>query len=447
MSGIAEILLSLGHRVSGSDLCESETTRRLAALGARVFYGHDPVHVPPDTDVVVLSSAVHFSNPEVVEARRRKISVLGRGEMLGELMRVKFGVAVAGSHGKTTTTSLLGAILARGGLDPTLVIGGKVRAWQSNARLGQGDLLVAEADESDGSFLALSPALALITNIDAEHLDHYGSLENARAAFAAFANRVPFHGTVVLGLDCPNVRAILPQVRKRCVTYGASPDADWVAREIRVRGLVTEFTASYRGQDAGRFVVRLPGRHYAVNALGALAAAAELGVAPAEASAALAEFSGIHRRFEVCGEEAGVVVVSDYAHHPAEIRATIAAAREGFGRRIVAIFQPHRFTRTRDLFREFLECFDEADCLLLTEIYPAGEAPVEGVSGDALYRALQRRGHPDVHYEADRTALVAAALERARPGDMILILGAGNIHEAGAELVATLAARKAREPA
>jgi UDP-N-acetylmuramate--alanine ligase len=438
MSGIADILLTMGYAVSGSDLHASETTRSLAARGAQVFAGHDAAHVAPDVDAVVISSAVNFSNPEVLRARQLNIPVIPRAEMLAELMRLKFGIAVAGSHGKTTTTSLIGAILARAGLDPTLVIGGKVRALQSNARLGQGELLVAEADESDGSFLLLSPAIAVVTNIDPEHLDHYGDLEREKAAFAEFINRVPFYGRAVLCLDSVNLRALLPQVRKRVVTYGLSADAEWMATDLAVRGMETHFCAHRSGVRLGEVTVRMPGRHHAANALAALAVAAELEVPFAAARDALAEFGGVHRRFEVCGESAGILVVSDYGHHPAEIRATIAAAREGFDRRLVVVFQPHRFTRTRDLFDDFQSAFDEADTVLLTEIYGAGEAPIPGVTAEALVRAMRRRGHVDLHYEPVVTAVVAAVQRIVQPGDLVLVLGAGNVHDVGAQLVAAL---------
>ncbi len=442
MSGIAEVLLTLGYVVSGSDARASETTRRLEGLGARIFIGHDAEQVAPDVDVVVISSAVTYANPEVMRARECNIPVIPRAEMLAELMRLKLGIAVAGSHGKTTTTSLIGTILSRAGLDPTLVIGGVVRAFGSNARLGRGEMLVAEADESDGSFLLLSPAIAVVTNIDPEHLDHYGDLEREKAAFVDFVNRVPFYGRAVLCLDHVNVRAILPQVRKRFVTYGTSPDAEWMATDLAVRGMETHFRAHHRGRPLGPVCVRMPGRHHAVNALAALAVAAELEVPFDVARQALGEFGGIQRRFEICGESAGVLVVSDYAHHPAEIAATIAAAREGFfDRRLVVLFQPHRYTRTRDLFADFQSAFDGADRVVLTEIYAAGEPALEGVSGEALYHAMRRRGHVDVAYVAAVGDLPRAVLPSLRPGDLVLALGAGNIHETGAVLVAALGGR------
>ena len=436
MSGIAEVLLTLGYDVSGSDVAESETTRRLERLGARIHPGaHDAEHVTPETDVLVLSSAVTFSNPEVTRARELKIPVIPRAEMLAELMRMKYGIAVAGSHGKTTTTSLVGAVLREAGRDPTIVVGGKLRALGTNARLGQGDFLVAEADESDGSFLLLSPIVAVVTNIDREHLDYYGDMERLRDAYLQFIHRVPFYGLAVLCIDNVNVRALLPKVHKRVVTYGTSPDAEWQARELRVAGLETTFEV-WRGEERiGPVRLHMPGRHHALNALAALAVAADLEIPFRIAVHALEEFGGIHRRFEVKGEEGGILVVDDYGHHPEEIRATLRAAREGFSRRLVVAFQPHRYTRTRDLFDEFLEAFDDVDALVLTDIYPAGEERIEGVSSDALYQALKRRGHLDVRHVPARERLAESLLEIVRPGDLVLTLGAGDVHRTGDELL------------
>ena len=439
MSGIAEVLLTLGYRVSGSDLVESETTRRLARLGARIHVGpHCAANVGDDTDVLVISSAVTFSNPEVVGARERKIPVIPRAEMLAELMRMKRGVAVAGSHGKTTTTSLIAAILHEAGMDPTVVVGGKVRALGTNARLGQGEVLVAEADESDGTFLLLSPVVAVVTNIDREHLDYYGDMQRVHAAYLEFIHRVPFYGRAVLCIDNVNVRALLPHARKRCVTYGTALDADWQARSLCVEGLETVFEVWRGGERLGPVRLRMPGRHHALNALAALAVADELGIGFEVGARALAAFGGVHRRFEVRGEEQEVLVVDDYGHHPAEVRATLRAAREGFARRLVVAFQPHRYTRTKDLFAEFLDAFDDAHVLLLTEIYPAGEDRIEGVSGEALYQALRRRGHLDVRFVPTRAALAEALLEVVHPGDLVLTLGAGDISRTADELLALL---------
>jgi UDP-N-acetylmuramate--alanine ligase len=438
MSGIAEVLLHLGHTVSGSDIAETDATRRLMRLGAHVTCGHRADAVDSDVDVVVISSAVKYSNAEIVQARALKIPVIPRAEMLAELMRMKWGIAVAGTHGKTTTTSLIAAILGRARLDPTVVIGGKVHALGGNAQLGKGDLMVAEADESDGTFLLLSPAIAVVTNIDPEHLDYYGDMERVKSAYLEFMNRVPFFGAAVLCLDDVTVRGLVPQVRKRVITYGTSSDADFVARDLTVSGMETRFEVAHDGQVLGGLTVRLPGRHQALNALAALAVATELDVSFETVREALAEFGGIHRRFEVCGEAGGILVVSDYGHHPAEIRATLAAAREGFGRRLVVLFQPHRFTRTRDLFGDFLDAFDAADHLVLTEIYPAGEEPIDGVTAEVLYFALRRRGHLDISYVPDHRALVAAVQPMLRPGDLVMVLGAGSVHEVGESLVRAL---------
>ncbi len=435
MSGIAEVLLTLGHQVSGSDLAESDTTQRLIARGASISYGHRAGAVAPDTDVVVISSAVKYSNPEVVQARALKIPVIPRAEMLAELMRLKHGIAVAGTHGKTTTTSLIAAILHKAGLDPTTVIGGKVHAMGTNARLGQSDLLVAEADESDGTFLMLSPVIAVVTNIDPEHLDYYGDMDRVRAAYLEFMNRVPFYGVSVLCLDSVNVRSLLPQVRKRVLTYGTTDDCDYVARDLCVIGMETICEVVRHGALLGTLRLRLPGRHHALNAIAAIAVAEQLGVEFDQAIEALSEFGGIHLRFELCGEAGGVMVVSDYGHHPTEIRATLAAAREGFGRRLVVLFQPHRYTRTRDLFGEFLDAFDAADVLVLTDIYGAGEDPVDGLNGEVLYWALKRRGHLEVAYVPQRDDVAAAVKPMLRVGDLVVVLGAGNIHQVAEELV------------
>ncbi len=439
MSGIAEVLLTLGYVVSGSDLADSDTTRRLERLGAKVTTGaHDGETIDPEIDVLVMSSAVAFSNPEVVRARSLKIPVIQRAEMLAELMRMKTGIAVAGTHGKTTTTSLVGAVLREAGRDPTVVVGGKVRTLGSNARLGTGEFLVAEADESDGSFLHLSPIYAIVTNIDPEHLDYFGDMERVKAAYSQFVQRVPFYGLAVLCIDNVNVRAMLPKMNKRYVTYGTTPDADWQARDLRVEGMETLFDVWRGDRRLGPVRLHMPGRHYALNALAAIAVADDLGIPWRIAAHALEEFGGVHRRFEVRGEEHEILVVDDYGHHPEEIRVTLRAAREGFARRLVVAFQPHRYSRTRDLFDEFLCVFDDADVLLLTEIYPAGEDRIDGVSGEVLYQALKRRGHLDVRFVPARERLTEALLEAVRPGDLVLTLGAGDVHKCADELLASL---------
>jgi len=439
MSGIAEVLLTLGYSVSGSDLTDGDTTRRLAALGARIDVGgHDAARIDADVDVVVISSAVAYANPEVARARELGVPIIPRAEMLAELMRMKFGVAVAGTHGKTTTTSLVGCVLREGGMDPTVVVGGKLRTLGSNARLGQSRYLVAEADESDGSFLLLSPIIAVVTNMDPEHLDHFGDMDAVRSAYLQFVNRVPFYGLAVLCIDSVNVRALLPQARKRVVTYGTSSDAFWQARELAVGAGVTSFEAWRGGELLGTVRLKMQGRHHGLNALASLAVADELGVGWRTAADALEAFEGIHRRFEVRGEEQGITVVDDYAHHPEEIRATLRAAREGYGRRVVAAFQPHRYTRTRDLFDDFLAAFDDADVLLLTDIYAAGETPIDGVSAEHLFQALRKRGHLDVRYVPSRDDLASAVIETLAPGDVVLTLGAGSVHRTADEVLATL---------
>jgi UDP-N-acetylmuramate--alanine ligase len=439
MSGIAEVLLNLGYVVSGSDLKESETTRRLASLGARIAHGHREENVA-DAEVVVVSSAVRKENPEVVWARRRKIPVIPRAEMLAELMRLKYAVALAGSHGKTTTTSMVATVLAAAGLDPTAVVGGKVNTLGSNAKLGKSELMVVEADESDGSFLHLHPSIAVVTNIDPEHLDHFGTLERLKDAFVDFCNRVPFYGLDVLCLDHPNVQALLPRLEKRFVTYGSTHAADYRLEGVELHGFSTRFQAFRRDQDLGVFSVRMVGAHNAMNALAVIAVADELDIPLDTVRAALDAFAGVQRRFTVRGEVRGITVVDDYGHHPAEVRATLAGARRAFGRRLVVAFQPHRFTRTRDLYEDFLSAFNDADVLFLAGIYAAGEEPLAGVSSEHLAEGVRAFGHRAVHHVERRADLVAAMLPVLEPGDLVLTLGAGDITSTGPELLAALEA-------
>jgi UDP-N-acetylmuramate--alanine ligase len=435
MSGIAEVLLNLGYAVSGSDLKASDVTRRLATLGASVRVGHAAQAVA-HADVVVVSSAVSPDNPEVLAARAADVPVIPRAEMLGELMRVKDGVAVAGSHGKTTTTTLIATVLARGGLDPTAVIGGKARAFGSNARLGQGEILVAEADESDGSFRHLFPMVAVVTNVDREHLDHYGNVEALRSAFLDFADKVPFYGLSVLGADDPVAASLGPELGKRHVTYGLA-GGDYRGEVITAGPEGTRFRITVRGQARGLAHVRMPGVHYAQNALAVLAVSDFLGVSFADYCGALETFEGVDRRFSVRGEAAGVMVVDDYGHHPTELQATVAAARL-FGRRLVVAFQPHRYSRTRDLFPDFAPALAGADTVLLTDIYGAGEPPVEGVTTEALLATF--RAGCDVRYVV-RRELVEALSDVARRGDLVLVLGAGDVTHAAPELLARLGER------
>jgi UDP-N-acetylmuramate--alanine ligase len=438
MSGIAEVLLNLGYVVSGSDLQESEATRRLRSAGAQIFIGHQEQNLASDPSVVVVSTAVRYSNPEVLEARRRQIPVIPRAEMLAELMRVKYGVAVAGSHGKTTTTSLISAVLNHAGLDPTSVIGGRVHMLGSNARMGQGDILVAEADESDGSFLLLTPAIAVVTNIDREHMDFYQSMERLNESFLSFVNKVPFYGLGVLCLDNAMVRALLPKVKKRFVTYGLSPEADYSVTGLEMKPGGVEFGVVHRSQSLGKLRLQLPGRHSATNALAAVAVAQELEVPFSCVAEALAGFSGIQRRFEIKGEPKNLLVIDDYGHHPAEIRATIDAIRHSWKRPLTVIFQPHRYSRTRDLFEEFLTAFEGADRLILTEIYPAGEDPIPDLTGEALYQAIKRLGHIEVEFVSDKNLIVERLKDTLKGGDVVLTLGAGDIYKVGESLVEAL---------
>jgi len=439
MSGIAEVLLSSGFAVSGSDMRASETTQRLGELGVTIHIGHAAEHVE-GADVVVFSTAIPHDNPELVQARRSLIPVIRRAEMLAELMRLKDGIAIAGSHGKTTTTSLLATVLREAELDPTVVIGGKLNVLGTSAARGQGALLLAEADESDGSFLQLTPVIAVITNIDAEHLDHYGSHEKVKEAFAEFANRVPFYGLVVACLDHPHVQDILPRIEKRTATYGLSAQADFRAKDPSVDGLTTTFTLVRRGEDLGRVSVRMPGIHNVLNTLAVIAVADELMVPLDVTRNALAGFGGVQRRFTVLGEHEGVTVVDDYAHHPSEVMATLEAAQRAYGRRLVVAFQPHRYSRTHHLFEELTRAFNRADVLLLTDVYAAGEQPIEGATSGNLADAIRLHGHRDVSHVGSVDDACAALLERVRPGDVVITLGAGNITKLGPAVLETMKA-------
>lgn len=437
MSGIAEVLINLGYRVSGSDLRETEITRRLQSLGGEIHVGHRAENVL-GANVVVTSSAVNQSNPEVISANENGIPIIPRAEMLAELMRLKYGIAVAGAHGKTTTTSMVASVVAEGGLDPTVVIGGKLNSLGSNAKLGQGEFLVAEADESDGSFLKLTPAIVVVTNIDKEHLDHYGDMKQIREAFLSFINKVPFYGAAILCLDQPYIQGLLPLVERRHVTYGLTSQSDLVAKDIRYEGLSSDFEVVYRSESLGRFQVRMPGVHNVYNALAAIAVGLELEIGKNAIRKALREFSGVHRRFQIKGEVAGITVVDDYGHHPTEIMATLKAARECLDRRVVAIFQPHRYSRTRDLMDEFATAFYHADKLFLCDIYAAGEAPIPAITSEGLMYTIRDHGHRDVTYVSRREDLAAAILPALREGDVVLTLGAGDIWKTGEELLALL---------
>jgi UDP-N-acetylmuramate--alanine ligase len=390
---------------------------------------------------VVRSSAVPLDNPEVAAARQHLIPVIPRAEMLAELMRLKYGVAVAGTHGKTTTTSMLATVLAHGGLDPTIVIGGRLRGLGSNAKLGKGEFLVAEADESDGSFLKLSPTLAVVTTIDAEHLDYYRDLAHIQEAFLQFINKVPFYGSAILCLDQENIQDLLPRVEKRFITYGLRTQADITAREIMLQGMGSEFVVVARQEVLGKFRLRVPGMHNVSNALAAVGVGLDLAIEPEAIREALEEFAGVERRFQVKGEARGIVVVDDYGHHPAEIRATLDAAKEGFGRRVVVVFQPHRYTRTKYLLRDFSTAFYQADVVIVTEVYAAGEPVIPGVSGRQIAEGALEHGHRNVTFVKDKEAVPDLLLPVLRPGDLVITMGAGDIWQIGEEIMRRLTVR------
>ena len=439
MSGIAEVLINLGYQVSGSDLKESGITRRLHKLGGSISYGHRSENLA-DVDVVVTSTAVKQDNPEVEEAHRRKIPVIPRAEMLAELMRMKYGIAIAGTHGKTTTTSMVATVLSHGNIDPTVVIGGRLDSIGSNAKLGQGEFLVAEADESDGSFLKLSPTIAVVTNVDEDHLDYYEDLDEIRATFIDFINKVPFYGLVVLCLDDQNLQGMIPQVKKRLMTYGLNSQADFQASEIVHEGDRTGFMVHYRGEELGRLNIRMPGRHNVLNALAAVAVGMELDMPFSAIAEGFRDFGGVGRRFEIKGEPEGIMIVDDYGHHPVEIKATLAAARSGWNRRLVAVFQPHRYSRTEALFDDFVTAFYQADHLAVMDIYAAGEQPIAGISAEQLADGISEHGHKSCCYTGDIEATVEHLQAVLLPGDIVITLGAGNVWQVGEELHRLLSA-------
>jgi UDP-N-acetylmuramate--alanine ligase len=438
MSGIAEILVNLGYRVTGSDQKRNDAIERLERLGAKVTIGHDASHVE-GAHVVVYSSAVARDNVEVQAARQRQMPTIPRAEMLAELMRLKYAIAVAGTHGKTTTTSMVGAVLAEGRYDPTIVVGGRVTALGSNVRLGQGEFLVAEADESDGSFLRLTPTIAVVTTVDAEHLDHYENLDAIGDAFVLFVDKVPFYGCAVLCLDQPNIQRLIPRITKRIVTYGLESNADLVARRITLSGMTSRFEVVSRDEPLGECELHVPGRHNVANALAAIAVGLELEIPFVTIVKGLGGFTGVQRRFQIRGEVAGIRVVDDYGHHPAEIQATLAAAKAAFDCRVVTVFQPHRYTRTRHLRQEFLTAFNQADVVFVLDIYPAGEPPIPGVSAEDLADGIRAHGHRHVTYLGDnRAEILQHLVDVVRPGDLVLTLGAGDVGQLGPELVRRL---------
>ena len=449
MSGIAEVLLNLGYRISGSDLKKSAVTDRLATLGAIIFEGHAAANIA-GAEVVVASSAVSIDNAEVTEARRLHVPVIQRAEMLAELMRLKYGIAVAGMHGKTTTTSMVAAVLAAGGLDPTVVVGGRVDAMGSNARLGKSEYLLAEADESDRSFLRLSPIISVVTNIDREHMDCYRDMRDVRRTFLEFMERVPFYGLIVGCSDDPVLRRLLPRVHRRVMSYGTTAGSDFlITPKPSTSGAehtpLVRFQVAYKGNDAGEFMLHVPGTHNVLNATAAIAVGTALDIPMDKIRAGLEAFRGVDRRFQLKGKAGGISVIDDYGHHPTEIRATLEAARECGFRRVHVIFQPHRFTRTRDLMDDFATAFGGADTLCLLDIYAASEKPIAGVTAQALASRIAGTGHGSVAYSSSFSDAVAAVVPLARPGDMILTLGAGSVSQLAAAILRELEA--VRHPA
>jgi UDP-N-acetylmuramate--alanine ligase len=438
MSGIAEVLLSLGYQVSGSDLRASAITDRLQKLGARIYAGHEASNVA-GAKAVVVTSAVDQSNPEIMEARRLQIPIIPRGEMLAELMRLKFGIAIAGSHGKTTTTSMVAAILNAAGLDPTVVVGGRVAAMGgSNARIGKSQLLIVESDESDGSFLKLAPIIAVVTNIDREHLDHYAGIEDIRLAFTDFVNKVPFYGAVILCMEDPNIQKIFPEIRRRTITYGRTAQVDLEIGEVKLQANGSEFRIDRNGSPLGQFHLNVPGIHNVLNATAALAVGLEMELKPEQIREGLAQFSGVDRRFTVRGVERGITVVDDYGHHPTEIKATLAAARLSPFNHIRVLFQPHRFTRTKHLLDDFGTAFHQADDVYLLDIYAASEEEIAGVSGEVLAEKLRSYGHRSVHFVPTLNEGIEAIAAAAEPGDLVITLGAGTVSQAADRILERL---------
>ncbi len=437
MSGIAEILLSQGYVVSGSDISESEITKRLASLGATVHYGHAEKNLN-HSDVVVVSSAIDEKNPEIQAARKNKVPIIQRAEMLGELMKMKTSIAIAGTHGKTSTTSMIATIVQQSGLDPTIIIGGRVDALGGNAKLGQGDFLVAEADESDKSFLHLPSTIAIVTNIDNDHLNNYGTIQNIKDAFVDFVNRIPFYGQAILCQDDENVKSILPRLKKPYTTYGFSPQATIQARNVQFVKFGSTFEIWREEEKLGEAKCNVPGQHNVLNALAAIATGMEIGLTFEQASYGLGQFRGVRRRFELKGEKAGVKVFDDYGHHPTEIRATLNAARKAWSGRVVTFFQPHRYSRTQDCYDDFVRAFDDADVVFVADIYPAGESPIPGISSEKLAEDIRQHGHKCVEFIGDVKTAAEKIAPKLQDGDLFLTLGAGNVYSAGEQLLKTL---------
>ena len=440
MSGIAEILLDQGFIVSGSDRALSEVTERLRSLGATIYEGHRAENIASDVDTLVYSSAVVSENPEVVEAQRRKIPIVRRAEMLAEVMRLKYGIGIAGTHGKTTTTSMVSLVLMEGGLDPTVIVGGKLSGLGgTNARLGQGEFIVVEADEFDRSFLSITPTVAVLTTLETDHLDCYRDLEDIKGAFVQFANKVPFYGFVVLCLDEPALQDIMPQLRKKkLITYGLTPQADVQGVDIQHKENTSSFTVIRGLEELGRVTVQLPGNHNVQNALAAIAVGLELGVPFVQVKAGIERFTGVYRRWEKKGEAAGIMLYDDYAHHPTECKATLSGVKAGWRRRVVCAFQPHLFSRTRDFYEEFGKAFLLADVLVVTDVYPAREEPIQGVTGELITNAAKQYGHKEVHYVQNKKELPTYLKSITKKGDIVITMGAGDIWKFGEEYLTLL---------
>ncbi len=440
MNGIAEILLNLGFVITGSDVRSTSVTDHLVSLGARIFIGHSPDNVA-SCDVVVYSSAVKENNPEIQAARDRKIPVIKRPEMLAELMRMKYGICIAGTHGKTTTTSMVGQVLTKGEIDPTIIVGGKVTDFGGGVKIGQSHYLVLEADEYDRTFLKLTPVIAVVTNIDLEHLDCYQNMDDIKSAFVQFVNKVPFYGSVILCIDNPGVQSIIPDIESKIITYGISRQAEIRAEDIVFNGMKTKFNVITFEQEMGSVVLNVPGYYNVRNALAAITIAVEMGLNFDSISSALAEFTPVERRFQILGEESGIMVVDDYAHHPTEIMATLEGIRAGFDKRIIAVFQPHLYSRTRDFHEDFGRAFMETDVLFITDIYPSRETPIEGITGKLVSEAAHAAGHRNTAYIEDRKKLIESVESCVKDGDMVITFGAGDVNKIGYELLNILRKR------
>ena len=440
MSGIAEILIDQGFAVSGSDRALSDVTERLHSLGAAIYEGHKAENLASDVDTLVYSSAVVLDNPEVIEAQRRKIPIVRRAEMLAEVMRLKYGIGIAGTHGKTTTTSMVSLVLMEGGFDPTVIVGGKLSGLGgTNARLGKGDFIVVEADEFDRSFLSITPTIAVLTTLETDHLDCYRDLEDIKGAFIQFANKVPFYGFVVLCLDEPALQDIMPQlVKKKLLTYGLTPQADIQAIDIRHKENTSTFTVVRNVEDLGEITIQIPGKHNVQNALAAIAVGLQLGIPFSKVKSGIERFTGVYRRWEKKGEVGGITVYDDYAHHPTECRATLSGVKSGWRKRVVCVFQPHLFSRTRDFYEEFGKAFLLADVLVVTDVYPAREEPIQGVTGELITNAAKQYGHKDVHYVRDKKDIPAYLKKNTRSGDIVITMGAGDIWKFGEEFLKQL---------